>query len=520
MTRLRLRRCLGAGAERPRVPAEARGIRENGMTRLNRSGGLDRRSLLASAGSALALGALPGRAFAAPVPVSPMMATLSAYMAAAGGRALPDEVLEKAKHHILDTFAAMISGSNLPPARAALNFARGYAGDPTATIAASRLTASPLEAALVNGMLAHSDETDDSNEYSQSHPGCAVVPAALAAGEKFDADGMHFLRAVTLGYDIGPRVTISFGAVEFRDNSHKATHAIAGAFGAAAAAGSLAALDAQQMRWMLDYSAQQSSGIGAWARDTSHIEKSFVFAGMPARNGVTAALAVQSGFTGVDDIFSGPDNYFDATAPTARPDLLIEDLGQRYEIARTNIKKWTVGSPIQAPLDAMSAILKKKAVLPDDVTSIVVQLAHTEARTVDNRDMPDICLQHMVAVMLLDGTASFAAAHDKARMSDPAVLKQRAKVKLVESEELEKLEPARQAIVDITLKDGTVLSQRVTAVRGTVENPMPREEVVAKARDLCEPVIGKGQTAALIEAALGLDTLRSVRDLRGVLQKA
>jgi len=481
--------------------------------------GLDRRSLFATAASAMAIGALPRTAFAAPVPVSPLMATLSAYMADAGGRALPDEVVEKAKHHILDTFAAMISGSNLPPARAALKFARDYTTDTTATIAASKMTASPLEAALINGMLAHSDETDDSNEFSQSHPGCAVVPAALAAGEKFGSDGLHFLRAVTLGYDIGPRVTISFGAVEFRDNSHKATHAIAGLFGAAAAAGSLAKLNAQQMRWLLDYSAQQSSGIGAWARDTSHIEKSFVFAGMSARSGVTAALVVQSGFTGIDDIFSGPDNYFDAYAPDARPELLIEQLGQRYEIARTNIKKWTVGSPIQAPLDAMDAIFQKQEVKPDDVKSIIVRLAHTEARTVDNREMPDICLQHMIAVMLLDKTASFAAAHDKARMSDPVVLKQRAKIQLIESEELEKLEPARQAIVEITLNDGSVLSNRVTAVRGTVDNPMPRGEVIQKARDLCIPIIGKEQTAALVEKVFALEKLRSIRELRTVLRK-
>ena len=480
----------------------------------------NRRSLLAATGGALAAGSLLGRAVAAPVPVGRVMAALSSYMAGAGERALPEDVVEKAKHHILDTFAAMISGSELPPARAALNFARGYATDATATIAAAALTANPIEAALINGMLAHSDETDDSNEYSQSHPGCAVVPAALAAGEKFGADGVHFLRAVTLGYDIGPRVTISLGAVEFRDNSHKATHAIAGVFGAAAAAGLLAGLDGQGMRWLLDYTAQQSSGIGAWARDTSHIEKSFVFGGMPARSGVTAALVVQSGFTGVDDLFSGPDNYFDAYAPEARPELLIEQLGERYEIARTNIKKWTVGSPIQAPLDAMSNIFSRRQARPDDVKSIVIRLAHTEARTVNNREMPDICLQHMIAVMLLDGTASFKAAHDKARMGDPAVLRQRAKVQLIESEELEELEPARQAIVEITLNDGTVLSDRVTAVRGTAGNPMSRGEVVQKARDLCEPIIGKRQTDALVESVLALEKLQSVRDLRSVLQKA
>jgi 2-methylcitrate dehydratase PrpD len=492
------------------------------MKRYGQSGGLNRRALFATAASAMAIGALPRTVFAAAsVPVSPLMATLSSYMAEAGSRPLPDEIMEKAKHHILDTFAAMISGSGLPPARAALNFARDYATtDATATIAASKLTASPYEAAFVNAMLAQSDETDDSNEFSQSHPGCAVVPAALAAGEKFGADGLHFLRAVTLGYDIGPRVTISFGAVEYRDNSHRATHSVAELFGAAAAAGSLAKLDAQQMRWMLDYCAQESSGIGAWTRDTSHIEKSFVFAGMPARGGVTAALIVQSGFTGIDDIFSGPDNYFEAYAPDAKPELLIEQLGQRYEIARTNIKKWTVGSPIQAPLDAMHDIFQKHTVNPDDVKSIVVRLAHTEARTVNNREMPDICLQHMIAVMLLDKTASFEAAHDKARMSDPTVLKQRAKVQLIESEELEKLEPARQAIVEITMNDDSVLSDRVTAVRGTADNPMPRDEVIQKARDLCIPVIGKAQTNALVEKVFALEKLRNVRDLRGVLRKA
>ena len=182
------------------------------MTSRFSQSGFSRRSFLVAGSTALGAGALPRRAAAQAVPVGRVMATLSSYMAAAGARALPEEVIEKAKHHILDTFAAMISGSDLPPARAALKFARDYAKDTTATIAASKLTANPIDAALINGMLAHSDETDDSNEYSQSHPGCAVIPAALAVGEKFGADGAHFLRAVTLGYDVGPRVTISFDA--------------------------------------------------------------------------------------------------------------------------------------------------------------------------------------------------------------------------------------------------------------------------------------------------------------------
>jgi len=485
----------------------------------NSSAGLSRRNLLQRAGWTVAAAAIPSSVFAADS-ISPVMAKLSAYMSEAGGRALPDEVVEKAKHHILDTFAAMISGSDLPPARAAFTYARDFTADRTCTVVASKMTASPPEAAFINGMLAHSDETDDSNEFSQSHPGCSIVPATLAAGEKFGIDGTRFLRAVTLGYDIGPRMTISFGSLDFRNNSHKSTHAISGIFGSAAAAGCAADLNAQQMRWLLDYTAQQSSGIGAWNRDTEHIEKAFVFAGMTARSGVTSALVVHAGFDGLDDIFSGVDNYFLAYAPNAHPEELVSQLGERYEITRTNIKKWTVGSPIQAPLDCLYIILKKHPVNPADVKSIVVRLANTEARVVDNREMPDICLQHMVAVMIIDKTASFHAAHDKPRMKDPAVLAVRAKVQLVPSEELEKLEPSRQAIVEITLNDGTVLSERVTDVRGTVENPMTREEVIQKCRDLVEPVLGKEGCNNLVDKIMGIEKVKDIRELRSVLQKS
>ena len=127
---------------------------------------------------------------------------------------------------------------------------------------------------------------------------------------------------------------------------------------AAAAGGCAAGLDVQQMRWLLDYSSQQASGIVAWQRDTDHIEKAFVFGGMPARSGVTSALLVQSGWNGIDDIFSGADNFFLAYAPAADPAQLIEKLGERYEIARTDIKKWTVGAPIQAPLDALETLMQ------------------------------------------------------------------------------------------------------------------------------------------------------------------
>jgi 2-methylcitrate dehydratase PrpD len=136
---------------------------------------------------------------------------------------------------------------------------------------------------------------------------------------------------------------------------------------------------------------------------------------------------------------------------------------------------------------------------------------------VNNRDIPDICLQHMVAIMLLDKTASFHAAHDVARMQDAAVQRERAKVELVPDAELEKV--VRQAIVTVALADGSELTEHVKAVRGTADNPMPREEVVAKARDLISPILGADKCAKLIERVLALETTNDIRELRPLLQR-
>jgi 2-methylcitrate dehydratase PrpD len=270
---------------------------------------MNRRHLLhMTATTALVLG-LPARVFAQTSGPGPIMSALSAYMSAADTRALPAEITEHAKYHLLDTLASMISGSELAPGQAAQRYIRERGAKGAATVAGFALTAAPIDAALANGVLAHSDETDDSHTNSHSHPGCSVVPAALAAGEEFGIDGARLLRAVTLGYDIGTRLVMAMGDDNFSYESSLATHSIAGTFGAAAAAACAAGLDARQMRWALDYTAQQSSGIRAWRRDTDHIEKAFVFAGMPARNGVTSALLVKSGWNGVDDIFSGANNF-------------------------------------------------------------------------------------------------------------------------------------------------------------------------------------------------------------------
>jgi 2-methylcitrate dehydratase PrpD len=462
-----------------------------------------------------AAAAFPREAGAAGEAIGPVMQRLSAYMSEARSRALPDAVVQETKYHILDTLAAMISGSQLPPGRQALRFAHAFGGEKVATIVASNMLGGPLEAAIVNGALAQSDETDDNYSAGGAHPGCAVVPAALALAETFGIEGTHFLRAVTLGYDIGMRAMKTvLGRTVLKD-----THNVVGTFGASAAGGCVAGLNAEQMRWLIDYAAQQAgAGFGVWQRDPEHMEKAFMFGSMAARNGVTAALLIRSGWTGVSDVFSGPENFFYSYAPQADPAGLIDQLGERFEVTQTIIKKWSTGGPIQSPLDALVNLRRQHPFAADQVKQVVVRLSTSAAPKVDNVQSPDLCLQYLVAVMLLDRTVSFAAAHDKARMQDAAILRERAKVEVIAEEELERLLPKRVAIVEVTLADGTRLAEHNDTVRGTPENPMSQEEVVAKARDLVTPVLGADTCAKLIEKIFGLDRVQDVRELRPLLQ--
>jgi 2-methylcitrate dehydratase PrpD len=370
-------------------------------------------------------------------------------------------------------------------------------------------------------MLAHADETDDSHAPSRNHPGCAVIPAALAVAESVHASGERFIGAVVLGYDVASRVNYALGADAFAAAS-RSTHSVGGTFGAGVAAGALLGLDERQARHLLSFCAQQASGVGCHVRDPEHVEKAFDFGGMPARNGVTAASMVAAGMTGVDDVFSGERNFLEAYAPVPRPspERLAEELGQRFEILGTNIKKWPVGSPAQSALDALTVLMTSERLGPGDIESIELQLPARSARTVDNAPMPNLNVQHLMAMLLIDGTLSFAAIHDAERMQDSAILALRRRIALVPSEELAHAMPRRQAIVAVKTRDGRSLSQRTVTVRGTADNPMTQGEVEAKALDLIGPVLGARRAKAILHAMAKLESVPDVAALRRLWQSA
>jgi 2-methylcitrate dehydratase PrpD len=461
-----------------------------------------------------------------PAKVSPLMHRLSSYVAGAAKRKLPAAVLEATKHHILDTLAAALSGSKLLPGKHAIAFARSQGGTRQCTVIGTRILTNPITAALANGMLAHADETDDSHAASMTHPGCGIVSGALAMAELEGSDGMALLRAVTLGYDVSSRMGRALHAARFRNLGHS-VHCIAPTFGTAAAGAVLARMDARRVRHVLSYAAQQASGLSCYTSDIDHIEKSFDFGGMPARNGVTAATLVRAGCTGVEDVFVGERTFFQAYDESARlgeplrPGFLVKDLGKTYEVLNTNIKRWSVGSPIQAPADSLLALIRAHAIRAEDVEEVIVRVWHGGANTTDDNDMPDVCMQYICAVMLLDGYLTFEAAHDVKRMRDRKVLALRKKIRLLGDDKLEKIrieQGKRQGIVEIRLKDGRHLRHHTTAVRGAFNNPMTRAEVDEKCHHLIAPVLGDRKARQLCDFVWGMEKVRHIGAIRPLLQ--
>jgi 2-methylcitrate dehydratase PrpD len=449
--------------------------------------------------------------------VSTVTRALAGYIAGALGRGLPPAVVAKTRLHVLDTLAAMLSGSRLKPGALAAAYVERLGGRPEATVIGTRIVTSAVNAALANAMMGHADETDDSHLAGLFHPGCGIVPAALAVAEQAGRGGDELIRAVALGYDLGARIAPALGSRRSDTASHS-THSLATLFGAFATAAALLRLDETQVRHALSYTVQQASGVAYWSRDHEHVEKAFDFGGMGARNGVAAATMVAAGFTGVDDPLGGTHNLFTALAAEAAPSELTAKLGVRYEIMRASIKKWCVGSPIQAALDALTLLMAEHRLTADNVRRIVVDMPDDRLHIVDNRTIPDICLQHLLALTLADGTLTFASAHDYARMQDPAVLAVRARITVVPSAELTAAVPARQAIVAVETTDGRKLRHRTHAVRGTPDNPMDQAEVEAKARDLVVPIIGAERAEKLIATVGSIETLDSVIKLRPLLQ--
>ena len=483
---------------------------------------LTRRDLFQGAGVVLAATILPASASMADAAAEPpatasgasadLTGELARYMIAARQQNLPPKVTQDGKHRVLDVLAAIVSGSRLRPGEVAIRFIRTQGGVHESSVLGTDIKTSAINAALANGMLAHSDETDDVDPLTKSHPGAGVVPAAMAMAEKEQRSGLELLTAVVLGYDVGCRFVLALGHDAIR-KGHRGVEAPVSTMGAMAAAASLARFDEERMRYAISYAAQQVSGIWSWVEDHDHIEKAFDIGGMGARNGVTAVVMVQNGCTAVRDVLTCRHNVLQALSANPRPEEIMAGMGTRFFVSETGIKTFSVGYPNQAPLDAFLTLRRQHGLRPDNVERIVVHLPEDAPGIVGNSPMPDVNCQHLIATALVDGGVSFEKSHSREHMSDPQISGIIKRVQVVGDPKLNDPAAPRSGLVEVTMKNGKTVTHFTRFPPGTKENPLDNDGMKAKARDLMAPVLGAAKTEAVLEQVNNLENVANVRDL-------
>ena len=359
---------------------------------------------------------------------------LARYMAQARGPQAASDVAREARHRILDTIAAWCRARISSPARWRSSSRAAQGGAHEATVLTTDIRTNAVNAALVNAMFGHADETDDFDPVTKAHPGCSVVPAALAMAER---DGRSGTRALTQWRSATTCAAASCWRLDPATCVRRTAARKARARRSARSARQLRSRTSTRrvcgMRFRTPRSRSRASGAGsatpstsrrlstspAWARATASPQRSWCRWASPASGTCSTASTTPS----------------IALSADPNPEAMVADLGTRFMVTETAIKPYSVGYPIQAPLDAFLTLRRLHELTPDNVERIVVKLPEDGARIVNDRSMPDVNCQHIIAVALVDGDVSFDDSHSYERMKDPAVLAVKQRVRLIADRE-------------------------------------------------------------------------------------
>lgn len=447
---------------------------------------------------------------------------LSAYIAGSQTAEIPEEIRELGRRHILDTLASVVACRDLEPSQLSRAYALAQSGDVGrgATILGVKDRASLTDAVFASAMTAHGAEINDFIPSAFVQPGPSIVSAAIALAEMRGKSGDAVLRAVITGYELAGRVPKALGNENLR-RANIANHGIGPVFGTGAAAASIMGLPEDRISDVLTYCAQQASGSWQWMLDVEHIEKSFVFAGMGARNGLQAALLVEAGFRGVRDSLDNPAGWMRSSIFSSRDAnraYLIEDLGVRSELHETAYKRYPVGGPTQPAVDGLLKLLPK--IDRQAVQSVTISMP---GRWQAFRDaaMPALNLRYLSAIILIDGRLDFVSAQSLERMhNDDKVKTLMTKVDVVHDLAQEhapgtaRTESARVVVTETSGKRHDIF---VPYVVGFPSHPMSKADVEAKALDLMTPQLGAARAREVVKQVWNLEDLRSGGDLAGLI---
>ncbi|MBI2843967.1 MAG: MmgE/PrpD family protein [Armatimonadetes bacterium] len=426
---------------------------------------------------------------------------------------LPEEVVDKTKECILDWLGSACVGGRSGSPRKILSIAELFGGTGRSTVIPTWEKSSALMAAFVNGACSHHIELDDLHRSSVLHPAAPIISAAFAVAEAEGCSGRELIEAVVVGYEIGIRVGEAVGPDHYL-RWH--TTATCGTFGAAAAAGKLLGLTEDQMVWCLGNAGSQAAGLWEFLTNASMTKQ--LHTGKAAMNGVIAAYLAREGFTGPETIFEGDKGFCIATSNDYDLSKLTENLEPgrtEYKLLTNSFKIHATCRHIHSTLDAVLAIVKEYNVKPDDIVSIDVNLYDAAMDLLERKAVKPadgfearFSIPFCVATAILYRSVGLEA-FTPDRITDPHILSLMERVRLHRDVSLNEDYPQRwPAVVKITTDSG-VYEKRVDYPRGDSENPLTKDELARKFRQLVTGILAEDESNEFIRRISEIENLKA-----------
>jgi len=428
---------------------------------------------------------------------------------------IPEMVINKAKELILDQLGCQLAGATLPWSKATYKYVRdNEVPREESTVVYYNFKTIAQDAAFANANFGHGLMVDDTDSICHAHLGSIIIPAALAMGEREMINGKDFIKAVVTGYDVASRIGAAAPSIQ-RRGFHIGP--VIGPFGAAACASIILGLNESQISDALSIAGSHSSGLMEYSISGGSVNR--LHAGIAAYGGIRASLLAKEGFTGPKTILEGQKGFINAFSGESSPDEITRKLGQEYRILLTGLKPYCCCGTQIAGLDAVSKIISEHTVIPKEIKEIIVNASPAVFRLASVIKVPeDITSAQFsgrfgIALRLLKRSNGFKD-YVEENLKDPEVLDLISKTKYILDDSLGK-PPADGTATNVTIKmlDGTVFSETIHAPKGSMNNPMTKEEVWQKFTELASLALPDYKLKAIIETIAEIDHMADICEL-------
>ncbi|WP_187830290.1 MmgE/PrpD family protein [Siccirubricoccus phaeus] len=442
---------------------------------------------------------------------------LAAFTAGLTPATLPPAVVEKAKACLLDSLSAAVTFGAHPRARAALAAVPHDAPGHACRILGTPHRAAAADAAFVNGVATAATGRMDTHPAPASHPGTVVVPAVLAAAEQAGSDGFTLIAALVAGYEamcrLGETLMTPALAETFRPTS------LAGPTGAGFGAARALGLTPAQAVNAGSLAAQTSMGLNEWAHAGTN-EGAF-HSGFAARNGVTAALLGRAGAVAAPSVLEGRSGLLAAFGRREAAAGLTAGLGEGFAILAILHKPAPACVYVQTPVQLAEQLCREDPPALEDIEAVTIHVCHAAA-TYPGCDNPGPIPTQQAARMSLQYSVASVLAASAIRDGnwsdhpDPRAVALAARSRVVVEDAFTAAFPARQsAAIELRLRGRAPRRAEQADLRSLTWPELERRFLLA-----AEPVIGRSQALAAVEATRRLETLEAVGALTALLAPA